>query len=153
VSTEEVGFKRKLALLAAFGLIGFSLACTASRSTALGFLVDVASAPTSCGDGRDIVAIAMGNGRAMLNAETYESLDQLALRLHEVMSYRAEKLVYVAADPQTSWADFLGMVSRVWPEADVVSLITPKVEQLARKRYCLVPSCGRCDELRSRRIK
>jgi hypothetical protein len=148
-----VGFTRIGALLLGFGLVGYSVACREKRLPAVGFLVDVASAPTSCGDGSHIVAIAMGNGRARLNAEPVVSLDQLDLRLREVLSYRAEKLVYVTAEPQASWADFLVMVSRVWPEADVVSLLTPEVDRLRRQRYCLAPSCGPCDELRSRRVK
>lgn len=148
-----MGFTRTLPLLLGIGLIVYSVACGKKRSSSVGFLVDVASAPTSCGDGRNIVAIAMGNGKARLNSEPAVWLDQLVLRLREVLKYRAEKLVYVTAEPQTSWADFLVMTSRVWPEAGVISLVTSDVERLARQRHCLATSCWPCDELRSRRVK
>jgi hypothetical protein len=111
-----------------------------------------------CGDSRYIVATAAKNARVRLNAEAEVSLDQLVLRLREVLRYRAEKLVYVKGEPDASWADFIGMIDRVWREpkaailmreAEVVSIITPEVDRLARQQYCLAPSCGRCENLRS----
>lgn len=117
-----------------------------SRSEpATGFLVDVATAPESCGDGSNIVAIAIGDARARLNGEATIALEQLGARVREVLSYRAEKLVYVTAEAKVQWGDFIAVVERVSPEADVVSIITPEVERLARHRFCLAPSCGRCE--------
>jgi hypothetical protein len=81
------------------------------------------------------------------------SLDEFILRLREILAYRAEKLVFVAGDSQASWGDFIAMVDRIWPEADVVSIITPKVERLALQQNCLAPSCGRCENFRSLRAR
>jgi hypothetical protein len=59
--------------------------------------------------------------------------------LREALRYRAEKVVYVEAEPGVTWGEFLTLVDHVWTEADVVSLITPQVDALARKSICLTP--------------
>lgn len=106
------------------------------------FIVAIADAPAECGDGRPVVAKALGNGRVRLNAEPEATVDEVVSRIHEVMRYRAERVVYVAAEPGVAWRDVLALVDRVWSEAEVISIITPKIEELARRRHCLVPSRG-----------
>ncbi len=64
------------------------------------------------------------------------------------MTYRAEKLLYVKAESGVSWGEFVELIDQVWPETDVVSILTPQVEALARQRYCLTPSCYDCAKLR-----
>ena len=128
-----------------------SAGCAREKKPATGFVLDLAVAPESCGDGRHIVAIAMGKHRARLNAEADLPVDEIGPRLREIQSYRAEKLTYVTAEADVSWGEFLELVDRVWPEADVVSLITPQVQVLAERRICLAPSCGQCEMLRRNR--
>jgi hypothetical protein len=106
----------------------------------------IPSCPYSEEDGRNLVAIAIGRHRARLNVEPDWKISEVALRLREVLSYRAEKMVYVKAEMGVSWGEFLELVDHVWPEADVVSIITPQVD--LRRRYCLAPSCGACTTLR-----
>jgi len=72
---------------------------------------------------------------------------KIAPRLHEVLRYHAEKVVYVTAGAGVSWGEFLQVVDRVWPEADIVSIITPQVQ--AQHSFCIGPSCGQCTEFRS----
>jgi hypothetical protein len=82
------------------------------------------------------------------------SLAELASLLRDILHYRAEKLVYVTADPGTSWGDILEVIDGVWPEVDVVSLITPQIKTLTEKSYCgLAPSCGQCTALKSLRAQ
>lgn len=104
------------------------------------FLVAIADAPAECGDGRVVVAKALGNGRVRLNAEAEVTVDQAVSRIHEVMKYRAERVVFVAAEPRVAWRDVLALVERVWNEAEVISIVTPKIDELARRRHCLAPS-------------
>jgi hypothetical protein len=127
-----------------------------------GYILDVAMVPPPdplaaihqlCGDARDIIATSSGKGRVRLNGEAEVSLDEFILRLRAILAYRAEKLVFVTGDSQASWGDFIAMVDRIWPEADVVSIITPKVERLALQQHCLAPSCGRCENFRSLRAR
>jgi hypothetical protein len=119
----------------------------------VGFILDVADAPESCGDDRTVVAKASGSGQVIVNGEPVASIDKAVSRIHEVMSYRAEKVIYVEAEAGASWLDFLELVDRVWAEAEVISLVTPRIDVLARKRICLVPSCGTCEKLRSVRVR
>jgi len=116
------------------------------HAPARGYILDVATVPTddppspfhqACGDARYIIATVVGDGRARLNGEPAVSLDQFIRRVREVLRYRAEKLVYVTGESEASWSDFLRMVDRIWPEADVVSIITPEVDRLARQQLPL----------------
>jgi hypothetical protein len=127
------------ATLAAYILILCS-SCNGNLETSKGFLLDIAMVPESCGDGRSIVAIAMGKHRARLNEEPDQAIAAIAPRLHEVLTYRAEKIVYVIAEGDASWGDFLEVVDRVSPEAGVVSIITPHVLSLVRQGRCLATS-------------
>ncbi len=96
--------------------------------------------PSECGDGSPVAAKALGNGRVKLNAEPEASVDQAVSRIHEVMKYRAERVVYVTAEPVVAWRDVLALVERVWNEAEVISIVTPKIGELAQRRICLTPS-------------
>lgn len=129
------------------------LASGTRRSPSAGFMLDVATAPESCGDGRDIVASALGHQRVTLHFDQGFDIRELPSKLRTELSSRAEKLVYVTAEPGASFGEFLQLVDAVRPEAEIISLITPQVEVLASARFCLAPSCGPCDDLRSSRLK
>jgi biopolymer transport protein ExbD len=142
----------RLAWIAAAALLVLALVIPASGDRHLpsaGFMLDIATAPESCGDRRNIVATAFGNHRVTLNVDPGFDIRELPSRLREILKYRAEKLVYVRAEPGVAFGEFVQLVDAVRPEAEIISLITPQVEVLAHARICLVPSCGPCDDLRS----
>jgi hypothetical protein len=107
-------------------------------------MVDLATSGESCGDGSLIVAAAIGGHRAKLNAEPDRTFSETVQRLREVMSYRAERIVYVRAETGVSWGEFMELVDDVWPEVNVVSILTPRVEAVLHRTYCLGPSCRDC---------
>jgi hypothetical protein len=72
------------------------------------------------------------------------TIPEAAQRLREVMSTRAEKVVFVKAEADVSWGEFVELVDHVWPEVDVVSILTPQVEMLARRTHCLSTSGRVC---------
>jgi hypothetical protein len=133
---------RTLAVLSMFFLCGAG--CDREDGHSKGFAVDMAASPKSCGDGRDIVAVAIGSRRAKLNAEPDAAFPEVVQRLRDVMSYRAEKVVYIKALADVPWGEFLELVDDVWPEVNVVSILTPQVEAMVRQTYCLSPSCRDC---------
>ena len=155
VSTGRgVILRRTTAILSVLLIILCCTACSWEHKAAKGFMLDIASA-RKCGedDIRRIVATAIAGRRARLGVEPDGTIPEVALRLRDVTSYRAEKLVYVKADAGVSWGEFLELIDVVWPVADVVSTITPQVEALAHGRYCLTPSCGDCVKLRRFRLQ
>lgn len=80
---------RRLSVTYAFLLALCIVALIAFASEPSAFIVAIADAPAQCGDGRVIVAKALGNGRIKLNAEPEASMDEAVSRIHEVMRYRA----------------------------------------------------------------
>ena len=120
-------------------------ACVVEQRSAQGILVDVAASSAPCGDSpRYLIATAVGGHRARLNQEPATAIPEICHRLREVLAYRAEKVVFVNAEADVPWEEFLELVDHVWPETDVVSILTPKVESLAHRTYCLYPSCRDC---------
>jgi hypothetical protein len=75
-----------------------------------------------------------------VNAEPDANVDQAVSQIHEVMKYRAERVVFVSADPGVARKDVLALMERVWNEAEVISIVTPKIGALAQRRICLTPS-------------
>lgn len=107
-------------------------------------MIDLATSPKRCGDGREMVAVAISGHRVQLNAEPDAPLPTVVPQLHDIMRTRAEKVVYVAAEPALPWGEFVDLVDSLWPEVDVVSLVTPQVETEARRTFCIRPSCRDC---------
>jgi biopolymer transport protein ExbD len=138
---------RITALAIAFVLTLLWAACVTGRPST-GFLIDIAIAPEECGDGRPIVATLARDGRVQLNMETI-AVAEVGRRLRDVLRTRADKLIFVKAESDVSFGDFVQMLDLLHPEAEVLSLITPQVELLARTRFCIAPSCGECTRLRS----
>jgi hypothetical protein len=135
---------RILALLPISVLLVCGAACQPKSSAPLGFMVDLATSEESCGDGSHLIATAVGGHRAKLNAELDRTFPETVQRLREVMSYRAERVVYVRAEAGVSWGEFMELIDEVWPEVNVVSILTPQVEAVLRRTYCLGPSCSNC---------
>ena len=84
---------RKFSVMSAILLALCLIALVALAAEPSAFIVAIADAPTQCGDARPIVARALGNGRIRLNAEPEVSVDEAVSRIHEVMRYRAERVV------------------------------------------------------------
>ena len=123
-------------------------ACVVEQRSAQGILVDVAASSAPCGDPpHHLVATATGGHRARLNKEQDATIPEVCRRLREVLVYLVEKVVYVNADAGVSWGEFMELIDHVWPETDVVSILTPQVEVLARRTACLYPSCRDCAKL------
>jgi len=129
-------------------LVLWCAACGRVDRYAHGFVLDVANAPQGCGDGRHIVAVAVGKHRVRLNAEPDMTVSEVGPRVREILKTRAERIAFVQAEAHVSWGELVELVDHIRPEVEVISLITPQVDWLARQRMCLAPSCGRCAELR-----
>ncbi|MGA2133848.1 MAG: hypothetical protein ABSH50_16255 [Bryobacteraceae bacterium] len=121
--------------------------CDQAHRTSSGFMLDLAKSPERCGDGRYIVADAIGNHRVRLSSQPDVAISETGRRLREMQRYRAVKLVFVKAEAGVPWGEFVELVDRVKPESDMMSWLTPQVEALARERICLTPSCGQCQKL------
>lgn len=107
---------------------------------AVGFVLDVAFSPSSCGDGNDVVVTVMANHQARLNASPTFNISDARWTIRNRLSTRAERLVYVRADPNVTFGEFTEFVDALSPEVEVLSLITPEVERHVQKRWCLSPS-------------
>jgi biopolymer transport protein ExbD len=129
-------------------------ACIMEKDATQGIIVDLPSASAPCGDAsRELVATAIGRHRARLNEEPDATIPEVCRRLQEVLVYRAEKVVYVNAAADVSWGEFMELIDHVWPETNVVSILTPKAEALARQTGCLYPSCRDCSKLGGFRVQ
>ena len=146
-STENRTFVTigKIATLSGALLILCCAACVRGKGPVKGVVVDLASSSEPCGDSpRTLVATAIGGHKARLNQQPDAAIPEVCRQLREVLRYRAEKVVYVNAEADVTWGEFMELVDHVRPETDVVSILTPKVEVLARRSACLRPSCRDC---------
>jgi hypothetical protein len=121
-------------------LILFCAGCVTEREPPKGFLVDVASSAAPCGDSRPLVATAIGGHKARTNYEGDAAIPEACRLMREVLKTRAEKVVFVKAEADVTWGEFMELVDRVWPEPDVVSIFTLETEAMADDTYCLNPS-------------
>lgn len=122
-------------------------AYTRQLSPATGFMINAATSRESCGDSRDVIAVAIGRHRARLNNEPDAPIVEVAKRLHDVMRTRAAKVLFVQAEPNVPWEESVELVDHSWPEANVLSVLTSRVEVLARRNWCRGLSCRDCTGL------
>lgn len=124
---------------AAVSLVTVTLCCCAchQRQPTRGFKLDIAASSESCGDGRELVLIAVGGGNAKLNSGPAAGMAEAIQRIHEANRYRANKIVWVEAGPDVSWGEFMELADRAWPETQVLSLLTPQVDAMVRRHGCL----------------
>ena len=116
------------------------LASVVPQRGSVGFVLDVAFSPNSCGDGNNVVATVMGNHQARLNSAPPFNVSDARWTIRTRLSTRAEKLLYVRADPDVTFGEFIEFVDAVSPEVEVLSVITPQVEQQVQRSWCLSPS-------------
>ncbi len=127
----------RAAEIVSISLILCCAACSRPPGNEKGFRVNVATSPQSCEDNnRDVVAVATGERRARLDSESDAPIAEITARLHEIMSYRAIKIVYVQANSEVPWGEFVELVDHAWPEVNVVSVLTSRVEIPARRNWC-----------------
>src|SRR5579862_3596239 len=100
----------KQVIVPVFMMVVFTVACDRTHRQHKGFMLDIAAAPEECGENRNVVATAMGSHKAKLNAEEGLGMAEVVAGLRETFKYRAEKLVYVKAEPDVSFADFIELV-------------------------------------------
>lgn len=123
------------------------------RHQAFGYITDIATVSRYCGESELTIVTALGNQQASINSKIQVHIGDLRARLHERLNHQAEILVYVRAEPGATVEDFVQLLAAVQPEADVVSLLTPRVQALSHHGYCLVPSCHSCDNFPSFRLE
>lgn len=128
-----------------------TLAYETRRHQALGYITDIATVSRFCGESELTIVTALGHQEASINSKIQVHIPDLRARLHEILKYQAEILVYVRADPGATVEDFVQLLAAVQPEADIVSLLTPRVDALRYHGYCLAPSCRSCDNFPSPR--
>jgi hypothetical protein len=75
-----------------------------------------------------------------VNAGLDAAMAEVMKRIHEANRYRAVKLVFIKAEPDVSWGEFMELADRAWLESSELSFLTPKVDDLARHHGCLDPS-------------
>jgi len=90
----------KQVIVPVFMMVVSTVACDRTRPQSKGFMLDIAAAPEECGDSRIEVAAAMRSHKAKLNAQEGLGMAEVAARLREALKYRADKLVYVKAEPE-----------------------------------------------------
>lgn len=96
-----------------------------------------------CGDGRSIVATAVGRGRARLNVEPPAPFTATVQEIRDVLRVRAERIVYVKAEDDVPWREFIVMVGQLSGEADTISLVSDRAQSVID---CdLEPSCRRSE--------
>src|SRR5882762_6648576 len=101
----------RIVVLVASVIFACCASCAKHTGPATGIRVDIASADTPCGDSPHLlVATAIGGHKAKLDQEPEASILEVCRRLRGILSYRAEKVVYVNAEADVPWGDFMELV-------------------------------------------
>jgi hypothetical protein len=95
-----------------------------------------------------VVVVASGGHTAMLNGRSPAPIAEVIASVHKAMGSRAEKVVYIGAGVDASYGDFIELVDGLWPEAEVLSVLTSRVKALVRENNCIDHSCRDCNGLR-----
>ncbi|MBI4464778.1 MAG: biopolymer transporter ExbD [Acidobacteria bacterium] len=135
---------RVAAALASMLLI-LTVAAIVTINKSTGFLIDIATAPESCPDDVRIVIVTLHNNHTVqLNCCTTLEMAALRPKVRELFKNRVERVLFVQADPDVPFQQFVDLIDAVRQEVHIVSLITPQVEEQVRARHCLSPGCGAC---------
>ena len=119
-------------------LVLFCSACSREQHHVFGFSVEVATAPGDCLEWpRNIVAIAVGNHKARLNTERFTTFPEVVTRLREVLTHRAERVVFIMAETGVYWGEVLELIDHVQPEVTRIAFVTPQVAELTRNDGCM----------------
>jgi hypothetical protein len=94
-----------------------------------GFLLDLAATVQCYGDNSQVVATVHGNHQAQLNVNPAFDVADARKVIRDRLRTRAEKSIYLRANSDVAFEDVVEFLDAVRPEAEVISLITPHVEQ------------------------
>ena len=114
--------------------------CSRVSEQAKGFPMYIADAPTQdwCGDDNRLVVTALGNHHFEINDDGVTGKSGLISRLNDQLSYRAEKVLFLRAEPGTSYSDFIEMTDAVYHPDVNIALMTHQVQALDRNGGCMI---------------
>jgi biopolymer transport protein ExbD len=107
-----------------------------SLAPSRGFPVFIAEPNTDCGDWQAYVVQAFSDGTMRLNMEPI-TFDTLEGRLRTVFSFRAEKLLFVKADPDVPF-ETVARIIEIGSRQAFVAILTKSVAEQSWQR----PNCG-----------
>ena len=87
----------------------------------------------NCETGRLVVARVLANGNVSLNREVELRRSELADRLNQIFRTRAERVVFIEADPDLPISSVADVIDISRSQVDLVVIVTPAVEA----GYCL----------------
>jgi hypothetical protein len=131
----------RIRLVAIAAAILCSAGCSRQTEGASGYMVDIVSVAKEKSIDCNvylIFAIATPNHKARLNSEHFNTFSAAAVRLHEVLATRAERAVFVKAEPGVAWGEFIEMLDHLKPEVQRLGIITPQVEALSHDDNCII---------------
>jgi biopolymer transport protein ExbD len=117
-------------------------------STSYGFTLDLAKA-VDCGedDRRTVIVILHRDHSVAINQDAVER-EMLPHRLADIFKTTYYRIVYVQADEDVSYNDFVALVDAIRPVVGVISLVTPSLQKPGTNR-CIVLGCPDCLDRRS----
>lgn len=123
-------------ILAAFASLFLILAATAFGSFGSnGFTLDIATAPTECGDARYVIVTVEPNHTVNLHAYGHHvPTTDLRSRLDEIFRTRAERVMWLRGEPNVRVEQVAAVIDAASPVVEIISLLTPGVEAEARAR-------------------
>ena len=108
-----------------------------------GFPILVTKVDTSCMDDiRTIVVTVHSNDTVQLNSEDRIDRNQLPERLQEIFHTRADRSVFVRADSDVSFQEFVDVLDAARPQIDRFGWITPGISDEWKKSPCGVFGLG-----------
>ena len=79
-------------------------------------------------DTRLVVARALTNGKVSLNGEVELRRSELADRLHQIFRTRAERVLFIEADPDLPVSSVADVIDIARKEVELIVIVTPAVE-------------------------
>jgi len=86
-----------------------------------------------CEDGRIIIVRVLTNGKVSLNNEVEMRRTELGDRLHQIFRTRAERVLFIEADPDLLVSSVADVIDLARKEVELIVIVTPAVEA----GYCL----------------
>ena len=116
--------------------VGCNLAAAKPGGFSVYMITESHGCPTDYDSGR-IVASALGNHRFRINDSDILDRAGLVRELENILKYRAVKAIWVRAEADTWYSDFIEMVDNVYRSGDLVAIYTDKVSELERQGGCV----------------
>jgi len=81
-----------------------------------------------CEDGRIIIVRVLTNGKVSLNNEVEMRRTELGDRLHQIFRTRAERVLFIEADPDLPVSSVADVIDIARKEVELIVIVTPAVE-------------------------